>query len=630
MDEPKKLIAFMGGMFDQEKNSNFIRELEKESIKQGYFIIAFSFSETTVWDQDRDNCELKLIDLCAHLDIKAIIVQLEFIKNDYLVVAINKLGRMKGIPVIAMEKHLPGRINISMRYKDGFKSIVRHVIEVHGCRRINMIAGPKGDHFSENRIEAYKEVLAENGIAFEEKRLLYGDFWDRPARDATREFIESGDEIDAIVCANDAMAIACADELIVLGYRVPEDIIVTGFDGIKSGFFNVPAISTVEPDYESEAKKVIGLIRDNKDANEQSEHSVDFRLKLRSSCGCYKAEDILSPTEINVLSSSYADVNWAVNSINNLMAEASVLESMCDLSKTISTTLWLWKRQFQFVGVFSDLLAPEIEGIDAYRYITMFRSENGERSGIGTAYDEPEFIPGFEDIINGDESNLLLVRLLHAGNQVFGYLVYGTKNTTNRDIRRCEEFGMFLSSAINAVVANRNLAKMRHEIEQVSVLDYLTGIYNRRGFMAELKKMVESANNFGKYLTIFSIDMDRLKYINDMFGHAQGDFAIKCMAEAIAHFASRNGISARYGGDEFACAIITDTEVELPSDVVRSRLDLFLMAKESVVGKEYKIAASIGSAGGMICNTIDVQSLMDIADEAMYADKKARKQSRDS
>ncbi|WP_408070466.1 diguanylate cyclase [Butyrivibrio sp. JL13D10] len=626
MEEPKKLIAFMGGMLDQEKNSNFIRELEKESNRQGYFIIAFSFSETTVWDQDRDNCELKLIELCSHLDIKAIIVQLEFIKNDYLVVAINKLGQKKGIPVIAMEKNLPGRVNISMRYKDGFKSVVRHVIDVHGCRKVNMLAGPKGDNFSEDRIEAYKEVLEENGIPFEENRLGHGDFWHTPAREATQRFIRSGDEIEAIVCANDAMAIACADELIANGYRVPEDIIVTGFDGIKSSLYNVPSITTVEPDYESEAKKVISLIKDHKDSDINKRHDVDFGLKLRNSCGCSRAEDILSLEDINVLSSSYADVNWAVNSINNLMAEAAVLESMCDLSQTITTTLWLWKRQFQFVGVFSDLLAPEIEGIGGHRYITMFRSEKGERSGIGTCYDEPEFIPGFADIINGDEANLLLVRLLHAGNQVFGYLCCGTKDTTNRDIRRCEEFGMFLSSAINAVIANRNLARMRHEIEQVSVLDYLTGIYNRRGFTAELKKMVEDGNNYGKYLTIFSIDMDRLKYINDMFGHAQGDFAIKSMAEAIKHFSSRNGICARYGGDEFACAIITDCDVELSTDAVRSRLDVFLKSKENVANKEYKIAASIGSAGGVINKAIDVQNLMDRADEKMYADKKARKE----
>ncbi|SFD03603.1 substrate-binding and GGDEF domain-containing protein [Butyrivibrio sp. YAB3001] len=628
MDKEKKLIAFMGGMIDQEKNSNFIRELEKEGRKQGFFILAFSFSETTVWDQDRDNCELKLIELCGHLDIKAIIVQLEFIKNDYLVVAINELGRRKGIPVIAMEKYLPKRINVSMCYKESFKAIVRHVIDVHSCRRINMIAGPKGDHFSEERICAYKEVLAENDIPFEENRLLYGEFWDRPARAATKSFIQSGDEFDAIVCANDNMAIACVDELISHGIKVPEDVIVTGFDGIKSGLYNVPSITTVAPDYADEAEMVIRLIKECTDLKEESYHDVDFVLKLRESCGCRRSGDILAPKDIMVLSAGYYDVNWAVNSINSLMSQAAVLESVCELSRIITQTLWIWDRQFQFVGVFSDLLAPEIEGIDKHRYTTLFRCEDGERTGIGSSYDEPEFIPGFNDIVNNSNYSLLLIRLLHTGNQVFGYLVCGSEATKNRDVRRCEEFGMFLSSAINAVVTNRKLADIRNEIAQNSIIDYLTGIYNRRGFLAEVKKIIENTDNYGKYLTIFSIDMDKLKYINDMFGHAQGDFAIQNMAEAVKHLASRNGICARYGGDEFACALLTDMEIYLSADTVRSRIENVLQQKEAVRKKEYEITASIGSATGVINESLDFQSLFDRADEAMYADKKARKAAR--
>ncbi len=629
MEEKKRLIAFMGGMLDQEKNSYFLRELEKECKKQGYFILAFSFSETTVWDQDRDNCELKLIDLCDNLDIEAIIVQLEFIKNDYLVVAINNLGKRKNIPVIAMEKHLPGRINIAMRYKDGFKAVVKHVIDVHGCHKINMLAGPKGDHFSEERIEAYKEVLAEHHIPYEESRLDYGEFWDKPARAATRRFIDHGEKIDAIVCANDNMAIACADELISLGYSVPEDIIVTGFDGIKSGLYNVPSITTVAPDYASEAEKIIGLIKDDSCQQGEADYDVDFVLKLRESCGCCRSEDILSPRDITVLSESYSDVNWAVNSINNLMTQTAVLESLSELSGIITNTIWLWDRQFQFVGIFSDLLAPEIKGIDAKRYTTIFRCEDGERTGLGTSYDESEFIPGFEDIVTKSNYNLLLVRLLHTGNQVFGYLVYGTEKTKNRDIRRCEEFGMFLSTSINAVVTNRKLAKIREEIEQNSIMDYLTGIYNRRGFLDEVRKIIESTDNYGRYLTIFSIDMDKLKYINDMFGHAQGDFAIKSMAEAVKYFASRNGFCARFGGDEFACALLTDMEIFLDADTVRSRLDNVLLKRESVRKKEYKITASIGSSMGVINEFLDLQSLFDKADEAMYADKKERKAARE-
>ncbi len=625
MDGKKKLIAFMGGMLDQEKNSNFIRELEKESAKQGYFILAFSFSETAIWDEDRTNCELKLMELCGHLDIKAIIVQLEFIKNDRLVVAINNLGRKKGIPVIAMEKYLAGRINFSMRYKDGFKALVRHLIDAHDCRDINMIAGPKGDLFSEERIDAYKEVLAENDIPFEKERLGYGDFWDKPARAATREFVSSGKKVDAIVCANDAMAISCVDELSALGKRVPEDIIVTGFDGIQSGLYNVPSITTVAPDYASEAKMIIETIKNPESKVGESYHDVDFVLKLRQSCGCCRSEDILAPRDIMVLSTSYTDVNWAVNSINNLMTLTADLDSMSELAGVIEGNMWLWERQFMFVGIFSDLLAPEIEGIDAHRYTTIFRCEDGVTSSLGKSYDEPDFIPGFEDIINNDNYSLLLVRLLHSGNQVFGYIVNGSEKTKNRDIRRCEELGMFLSVAINNVITNRNLARIRAEIEQNSIKDYLTGIYNRRGFLEEIKKMIAFPENYNRYLTVFSIDMDKLKYINDMFGHAQGDFAIQNMADAILRISAGKGICARYGGDEFAGAIITDKEIAPSADYIREKIEGVLMKNESVAKKEYRITASIGSATGRINGSLDIQALMDQADAAMYEVKKARK-----
>ena len=87
MTNSKKLIAFMGGMIDEEKNCYFIRSMEEECKKHGYLMIVFGFSETTFSDQDRNNCEMKLTQMAGFLDLKAIIVQLEFIKNEYLIAA---------------------------------------------------------------------------------------------------------------------------------------------------------------------------------------------------------------------------------------------------------------------------------------------------------------------------------------------------------------------------------------------------------------------------------------------------------------------------------------------------------------------------------------------------------------
>jgi len=625
MKSQKKLIAFMGGMIDEEKNSNFIREMERECRENGYIMLAFGFSEMTLWNQDKNNCEMKLIEIVSHLDLTAIIMQLEFIKSEYLIEAIKALGKKKNIPIIAMEKETKGCINISMRYNKGFSDIVRHVIDVHGCRKVNMIAGFRGDFFSESRIKAYKQVLEEKGIPFDENRLGYGEFWDRPARDVTRRFLESGDIPEAIICANDNMAIAVCDELIKHGYKVPEDIIVTGFDGIKKCLFKEPSITTVEPDYHDEAKQLIQLIKNNEGRSDcDIRTEIGFVLKLRDSCGCRISTDTLSTEDVTNLFDSYEDVNWAVTNINALFSQTAHLESMKELSDVIKKSLWLWERDFQFVCVYSELLRPEIPEIGKEEYTTFFSFRDEVGSEIGKSFDAKEFLPDFDRIIESNGISLMIVKLLHSGNHIFGYIVEGSEHTTNRDIRRFEELGMTLSSAINNVVANRTLARMHREMEKLSILDYLTGILNRRGFVNELNRLIDMPFNRDRYLTVFSIDMDGLKHINDFYGHAQGDFALCCVAGALQHIVNRNGICARYGGDEFACALITDQPVDLSPDTFRSRMDNVLLTRTDVQEKEYEITASVGSAYAPIDYKLNLEKLITEADKKMYEDKKLK------
>ena len=613
----------MGGMIDEEKNCYFIHSMEEECRKNGYLMIVFGFSETTFSDQDRNNCEMKLIQMADFLDLKAIIVQLEFIKNDYLIDAFKKLAAKKGIPIIAMERYTEGCMNISMNYKNGFAEMVRHVVQVHGCRDIYMMAGIKGNHFSEERIEAYKLVLAENDIPFDEKRIGYGLFWDRPARDVIQKVIEEGDMPEAVVCANDNMAIAVSDELQKAGYRVPEDVLVTGLDGERKCIFKSPSITTVEPDYQSEARRIVEMIKENeKNPATGADEKIDFILKLRGSCGCNRSGDTLSIDDVIALSDYYDDVNWAVTNINNLFSQTAMLESLTELSRVTQDTLWLWKRDFQFVALTSDLLREENCVMGRGKYTTFFCFKDGDSSGIGESFDEDVLFPDFDKVADESGISVMLVKLLYAGGRIFGYLVEGMENINDRAVRRCEEFAMLLSTAINVVDVNRNLIRIQREIEEASVRDYLTGIYNRRGFFNELDLLINMPANKGLYLTLFSIDMDGLKNINDQYGHAEGDFAIQSMAGAIHHIASRNGISARYGGDEFACAMISEEPLHLSADDFRKRIDSYVLRHEKAAEKEYAITASIGSSCACINEELDIEMLIKEADDAMYADKK--------
>ena len=139
--------------------------------------------------------------------------------------------------------------NISMNYKNGFAEMVRHVVQAHGCRDIYMMAGIEDDHFSEERIEAYKHVLTENGIAINEKRIGYGQFWDKPAREVTKALLKEGNLPEAIVCANDNMAIAVSDELQKAGIEVIYDDrnVSAGIMFADADLLGVPVRVTVGP-----------------------------------------------------------------------------------------------------------------------------------------------------------------------------------------------------------------------------------------------------------------------------------------------------------------------------------------------------------------------------------------------
>ena len=152
-----------------------------------------------------------------------------------------------------------------------------------------MLAGFEGQPLSEERIRAYKKVLQENGIPFEQERLKYGDFWDRPTRVAMKEFLEDGKELpEAIVCANDAMAITACSVLNEKGLRVPEDIIVAGFDGTKDGKYHFPVLSTCEPNYEDAVNYIIKEVERIQEMGniEPCDCRIGFRLSKRQSCGC--------------------------------------------------------------------------------------------------------------------------------------------------------------------------------------------------------------------------------------------------------------------------------------------------------------------------------------------------------
>lgn len=124
------------------------------------------------------------------------------------------------------------------------------------------------------------------------------------------------------------------------------------------------------------------------------------------------------------------------------------------------------------------------------------------------------------------------------------------------------------------------------------------------------------------------VDMDDLKYINDRFGHNEGDFALKTIAKALKHVSDedKQQFAARFGGDEFIL-FAAETNDENAKDISK-RIDSYLDNINETAGKPYEIHASIGYHIATANKTQSLYNLISFADQIMYDNKKKRKAER--
>ena len=165
-----------------------------------------------------------------------------------------------------------------------------------------------------------------------------------------------------------------------------------------------------------------------------------------------------------------------------------------------------------------------------------------------------------------------------------------------------------------AELHSRNLA-----LDSLSRIDELTGLYNRRGFYVEAEKLIEA--NRGRELIVCYADMDNLKMVNDNYGHAEGDYALRLLGNCMKDVFGEGAVIARMGGDEYA-AIITKGR-ESVSELER-RKDAFLSKSAERDRKPYKVSISMGMVESVCNDSYDLQEVLDHADGILYTVKARR------
>ncbi|HKR60452.1 MAG TPA: diguanylate cyclase [Pyrinomonadaceae bacterium] len=162
-------------------------------------------------------------------------------------------------------------------------------------------------------------------------------------------------------------------------------------------------------------------------------------------------------------------------------------------------------------------------------------------------------------------------------------------------------------------------------IKTLSLVDELTGLYNRRGFLAFSEQHLISLQRANKSLMMVYADLDGLKQINDSYGHKEGDRALIKTAEILRETFRTSDVLGRLGGDEFT--VFATVEPEGGVETVMARLNDKLQKYNSQSNAPYRLSVSVGLAFMHPNENQTVEDLMAQADESMYQNKRQRKAS---
>jgi two-component system cell cycle response regulator len=175
----------------------------------------------------------------------------------------------------------------------------------------------------------------------------------------------------------------------------------------------------------------------------------------------------------------------------------------------------------------------------------------------------------------------------------------------------------FISHVIDFAVERH---KQQELLRELIFRDELTGIYNRRGFYTMALQQMELAKRFKRGFTIFLIDVDHLKKVNDTYGHQKGDLVLINTAKCLVRSFRSSDVIGRLGGDEFVIlAHSASDDARWLEENLKMQIEAYNLAHRG----EIALALSIGKAYFDPKTDVTIEELLEMADHSLYADKKA-------
>lgn len=548
--------------------------------------------------------------------------------------------RKSGVVAVSIDSEIEGFYFVGVENYKPMKAIVEHLIEHHKFTKINYVSGQDFNSDSRERLQAYCDALREHGIAVEEKRIFKGAFTNLHGREAAVKMLETPQTMpEAVVCASDSIAIGVRSVFGGYGLKMPQQVVLTGFDNIFEARNSMPPLTTVSRNQDLVGHEAVRRIEKLLDGGTVPKKERFAATPIfRESCGCCNEEE----EDITSLRNKY--LGKAEHYDRYLFDNIMMIEELND-SKSFADFLERLKPHVAGLGCerfylcLDKKLVEDLQFADAESGEGLFH-DNYQVEGfprimtVALAYENGRFLQGGEFpsarmLPGGCEAegatHNYVFSPIHFRDRCMGYTVADN----SKFVMSSPLFGTWLINLSNGLESLRKRAHLKNMVERLDrmyVLDSLTGLYNRFGFIRYAGESFERCIGQEHSAMVLFADLDGLKQINDRFGHDNGDAAILAVAHALQGACRGGEICARIGGDEFI--VYAESYTDEDAAAYCHKLEELMAEVNRDMARGYQVSASYGYHVFFPKEGDTVDRYINMADDKMYSNKKKKKNMR--
>ncbi len=542
------------------------------------------------------------------------------------------------IPCVDMSAGDSAFMHVEMENTVGLTQITQHLITKHNARNVYFIAGPSDTEAANERLRAWQDTMSRNRIGWDMEHIYYGDYSFESGMRAARRFLNEARSMpDAIVAANDEMAVGAMLTLKAAGYRIPEDIMVTGYDESSIAEYIYPRLTTVRRgEYEAgnaAYTKIAAVL-----GGEETERYTVIQGSpvFADSCGCETEHEYGGAELQEKYVSSYIEFHRNLEILKNSAAEFTGLTEFEDFLDSLEQHIRYMGVEYFYLCMCGNteeyckelhkLALGEEPGRDMAAYTeeiwVPFAYEDGEVASYGP-FHKSELLP--EECKMKHKGCVAVVMPLHYRNRCFGYCVTGNYRAAIEG-QFSQTFMLNLDNALETIYRHDVMKTMTEYLGKSWYRDELTGVCRETVFRRKGEEILKEISRDKKSVGVIFADIDDLKDVNREYGRDQGDILIKALASAMEQTMDDGELMCRLGGDEFVIMKTGCSEEELQDHI--ERIETVITYYNMVSVRPLKLSVSLGYCLEADCSTgTELNAMLEKANDVMYRNKKTKKMS---